>query len=146
MSASSVDTLQEKYLAFVSNRALMSAWFGCYMTELKEPALLIPLTQEQVNSELRTHQEDNKVFWLALATRMLYQAEVDAHRCFLNGQVLEVEFNQLKMIEQLCKNRNVAAKIVFDQPENIALIESLLLTGAIHSCSPACGQSCEYSR
>jgi 50S ribosomal protein L16 3-hydroxylase len=135
ISASSVDNLQEKYIDFVSDRGLMSAWFGCYMTELKEPDLLIPMTPKEVSLELESHRYGDREFLLALATRMTYQTEVDTHRCFLNGQVFELEPSQLKMVERLCVNRGVSTEIVFEAPENVSLMESLLLTGAIQSCS-----------
>ncbi|MFT6437118.1 MAG: 50S ribosomal protein L16 3-hydroxylase [Candidatus Azotimanducaceae bacterium] len=133
MSASSVDNLQGKYIDFVSNRELMSAWFGCYMTELKEPDLLIPMTPKEVSLELESYRDGNRTFSLALATRIAYQAEVDTHRCFLNGQMFELETGQLKMVEQLCINRKVSTDIVFEAPANVSLIELLLLTGAIQS-------------
>ena len=126
-----VDHLQASYVEFVSNRALMSRWFGCYMTELKEPDLITPMERSQVTSELADHRASKAPFRLTLATRMTYLHDTEPGQCFLNGQVLDIEAGMLPLIDLLLQNREVSASAVFKHEENVLLMETLMLNGAI---------------
>ncbi len=131
LSGSMINALQSRYLEFVSNRKLMAQWFGRYMTELKEPALIQPMTQLQVDSELIAHRLRGAPFQLTLPTRMTHQKESEPLHLFLNGEVFSLNATCVELVTQLSRFREVTASMVFEREENVAFMQLLMLNGAI---------------
>lgn len=133
LSGTIIDELHTRYLAFVSNRERMSQWFGRYMTELKEPDLIRPMAQSEVEHELALHRLNDAPFRLTLPTRITHQDEFEPLQFFLNGEMFGLDLACIDILKQLSRTREVAAKEIFGQEKSLMLMTSLMSNGAIQN-------------
>jgi len=126
-----ISNLQTQYIDFVSNPDKMTRWFGRYMTELKEPELLNPISSAEAEAQMQAHRLANTDFVLTLPSRITHSTQNGANICFLNGEVLEFGNSTLALVEYLGLHRAAPTTMVFNYPENILFMTHLIEGGAI---------------
>ncbi|MBV1876095.1 MAG: hypothetical protein KUG79_00500 [Pseudomonadales bacterium] len=126
------DLLQGKLAAAFLEPSLTQRWFGNYMTELRDPDLIIPPKADFSAQQITGLLNNPTKFYCHLATRLATQLTPLKLWFFVNGQHRETTATCLDWVETLEINREVDSEQIVSTQENIDLLLWLLNSGAIY--------------
>ncbi len=124
ISMSEVEQLGRKLLAEISNQDLISRWYGCYMTEPRDPELLNPDGADYSIDEIRSWLGTVTTISLDLPTRIAFQPGT----LFINGESFELHTGAL-WLEQLQQQREIEPAQIPDGDEYV--LQILISTAAV---------------
>lgn len=124
ISQSEVEQLGQKLLAEISNQDLISNWYGCYMTEPRDPELLNPEGVDLSLEEVRHWLSTTDTVTLDLPVRIAFQPGT----LFINGES-HVLHSEAAWLEQLQQHRAIEPGQIVDGDEYI--LQILLSSAAV---------------
>jgi 50S ribosomal protein L16 3-hydroxylase len=124
-----VESLGQQLAAALTEPSLMGRWYGCYMTEPRDPDLIeFPdheMTQIQVTEWLNTKPEIR----LDLPSRIAVQGK----QLFINGEMFQMA-RSIPWLNDLQQQRFVSTEQI--QAEDIDAVTALIHAGAVVHFSP----------
>lgn len=110
---------------------LTQQWFGCYMTELREPELACYPLALKTNDQIKHWLNHIQILECQLSARLAFQISEDSLLIFVNGNVLKAQPSCLSWFKELEQTRHVNTARIDHNVANIELVQSLFSMGAV---------------
>jgi len=127
----STDLITQRLANTLLRADLTQKWFGCYMTELREPELAIYPQSPKTTDQIIHWLDHVQILKCQLATRLAFQETEDALLIFVNGLALEVKNSCLSWFQKFEQARYIKTELIEHNEANIELVQSLYMMGAI---------------
>lgn len=125
------DAITEQLANTLLQADLTQQWFGCYMTELREPELAIYPHSPKTNKQIKHWLNHLQILECQLATRLAFQETEGTLLIFVNGVALKAEISCLNWFREFEQTRHLKTNLIELNEANIELIQSLFTMGAI---------------
>lgn len=119
-----VENLGQHLAAALTEPSLMGRWYGCYMTEPRDPDLIEFPDQEMTRPQITDWLNSKAAIDLDLPSRIAVQGT----QLFINGEILQMT-RPIAWLNDLQQQRAVSTKQI--QAEDIDVVMALIHAGAV---------------
>ncbi|MGK0339536.1 MAG: 50S ribosomal protein L16 3-hydroxylase [Candidatus Azotimanducaceae bacterium] len=119
-----VENLGQQLAAALTEPSLMGRWYGCYMTEPRDPDLITYPEQEMTNAQVTDWLKAESEIRLELSSRIAVQGK----QLFINGEMFQL-LQPSTWLTDLQQQRFVSPRQI--QPKDIDTVTALIHAGAV---------------
>lgn len=130
IAASDISNLEDKLSETLLDPERLADWYGCYMTELREPDT-IRQNEEISDNKLRSILTEGSSVSCMLPTRITYVLDEQSLTVYVNGDALTSNVSVMPWLQVLCTQRRVDTANILQDKDSIELLQTLWANGSI---------------
>jgi 50S ribosomal protein L16 3-hydroxylase len=110
LAQQSIKQLQELMLSAIQDDALFEQWLGCFLTEPKNPQIIIPTEQEFTWSDFEEALQDNLTIEKNEGSRFSYSHTKLGLRLYVDGHNFDLSQTDFTFVQYLCDQEKLGAQ------------------------------------
>ena len=131
VQATQIQGLAKRVVAALSEQTLVSEWYGTYMTQLRDPELLVLPEEMLETSEIQALLTDEETLSCQLPARLATIQQGDVLKVFANGEMLDSSPSEAGWVEALQQQRTVPTSRIPPTEADMDILGQLVDLGVI---------------